>query len=66
MLMMVKKCFFKNGKLHRLDGPAIFHFNGWPSHWDDYYIDGTEYSEEEFWNHPLVMANKLKSILLGE
>lgn len=61
-----QKMFFKNGKLHRLDGPAIFHFNGWPSDWDDYYIDGKEVSETEFWNHPLVIANKLKTILLGE
>ncbi len=37
----------KNGKLHRLDGPAV----NW--HWQkakkEYWIEGTQYSEKDYW-----------------
>ena len=37
------KQWYINGKLHRLDGPAVMH----PSY-NEYYIDGKKYSEEDF------------------
>lgn len=46
-------------KNHRLDGPAKIYGNGDCEFW----INGNEYKPEEFWNHPLVIENKIKSIL---
>lgn len=46
-------------KNHRLDGPAKIYVNGDCEFW----IDGDEYGPEEFWNHPLVIKNKLESVL---
>ena len=45
------------GKLHRLDGPAIDS--------DDifYFIRGTHYEEKEYWNHSEVVEYKIKKIL---
>ena len=38
------KKWYKDGKRHRLDGPAVEYANG-TKHW---YVDDKEYSEEEF------------------
>lgn len=45
------------GKLHRIDGPAVEFANGEGNGW---WIDGVEYEEEEFNNHPLVIAHREK------
>ena len=48
-----------HGAFHRLDGPAII----WSSGYASYYVNNVEYSEQEYWNHPLVIAYKLEKIL---
>lgn len=45
---------------HRLNGPAIEYDYGGYKGW---YIEGKEYTEEQFWNHPLVVENKFNKIL---
>ena len=45
---------------HRLYGPAVQYDDGRYKAW---YIEGKEYTEEQFWNHPSVIENKLKEIL---
>lgn len=52
---------------HRLDGPAVLYsfVDGTIAEFgDEFWVDGTCYTEEEYWNHPLVVEEKLKSILL--
>lgn len=45
---------------HRLDGPAIeYTANGLKM----YYVNGVQFLEEKFWNHPEVIKNKLENIL---
>lgn len=51
--------WFKNGKCHRLGGPAITNFNGR----EHYYIYGEWMTPKEYWEHPLVIEYKLNSIL---
>lgn len=52
--------WFQNGLYHRLDGPA------WKCReHHTYYIKNREYTEEEFWNQPEVIRNKLNKILQG-
>jgi len=51
-------CYYENGELHRIGGWA--YKNG------DcvmYYLQGYEYTEKEYWNHPLVVEYKAKEIL---
>lgn len=48
---------------HRLDGPAIIR---WERYLPDLFvINSFNYTEEEFWKHPLVQQNKLEAILKG-
>lgn len=54
-------CYFKNGTVHRLDGPAIEYNNGR----QEYYINGSYSFEEYYWSNPLVVnypPNILKKI----
>ena len=73
--------WYKEGQLHRIDGPAIIQ-KGWRKiwyqhnhihrldgaavEWDDghktWYVHGTNYTEEQHKNHPLVIKLKLKMI----
>ena len=56
--------WYKHGKLHRLDGPAVnFHS---PGDEDDFYIEGQLLEPCAFWNHPLVVEEKLKRIFETE
>ena len=38
------KVWYKDGRLHRTDGPAFIDFSGYKEWW----INGIEYSKEEF------------------
>lgn len=58
--------YMLDGKWHRVDGPADFtidyitKISVRTQYWiNDHKIN----SEEDYWNHPLVMKNKLNSIL---
>ena len=51
-----------NGKYHRLDGPAVMLFQGETQFW----IDGRNFSQENYWKHPMVIKNKLELILQKE
>lgn len=53
--------WYKNGKLHRLDGPACTYFTFAP----DYYIEGANYSKERFYAHPVVKI-RINLTLWGE
>jgi hypothetical protein len=44
--------WFENGKIHRLDGPAMI----WPDGKRHYYVHGMNCSEENYWKHPEVIA----------
>ena len=55
------KIWYENDKRHRLNGPAVINQNGWQE--EEFWIDDTEYEEEDYWQHPLVVKNKLSSIL---
>ena len=46
------KFWYLNGKLHRIDGPVAEYTNG-NKFW---YLNDKEYSEEEYWKHPEVVA----------
>lgn len=53
--------YYKDGYKHRLDGPAIV--GKMVGGKDQYWIDGHEISEVEYWNHPLVIEYRLENIL---
>ena len=60
------KQWIVHGKLHRTDGPAeieIHHTKDSIEEYKTWYIDDTEYSIEEYWNHPTVVEYKLNEIL---
>lgn len=50
-----KLTWIEKGNYHRLNGPSTE--EGY------FYIGGIRYSEENFWNHPLVVEYKLEQIL---
>jgi len=50
--------WMKNGELHRLDGVAYVSKQTY-----GYWIHNKSYSEINFWNHPLVIENKLNQII---
>jgi len=50
------RCWHKNGKLHRLSGPAIIRPNGK----NEYWIDGNQYSFKQYGCHPLLIIKKLE------
>jgi len=52
------KEYFQNGKLHRLDGPARI----WPDGTEQYWIDGVQYSKEEF----LAETNPVKELTVAD
>ena len=55
--------WMKDGMWHRLDGPALSS-KDFPN---TYWINDKAVSDEDFYNHPLVLKHKLDSILaLGE
>jgi len=54
--------FLKNKKPHRINGPARISI-GPQKTYNFFYIDSRCYSEEKYWNHPLVIKNKLNSII---
>ena len=47
-------CHYKNGKLHRLDGPAMEHELATP----EYYVEGKKYSKARFNKIPEVIMYK--------
>lgn len=51
--------WMKNGRFHRLDGPALID----AIHGVEYSIDHCVLGEKEYWEHPLVLNHKLKTIL---
>jgi len=51
-----------NGKYHRLDGPAIIYFHGETHFW----IYGKKFNPKDYWEHPMVIKNKLELILQQE
>lgn len=53
------KIWYENDKRHRLDGPAYID----SKNKNEYWIDDIKYDEEDYWQHPLVVKNKLSSIL---
>lgn len=63
-------CYLKqwvvNGKLHRTNGPAeieIHYTQDSSIEYKTWYIDNIEYSEDDYWNNPLVLQYKLSKIL---
>jgi len=52
----------KNGIIHRLDGPSVIgpDFN---STYTEYYIEGLEIKQSEFWKQPAVIETTLKNII---
>ena len=58
--------YYKNGNLHRLDGPAIIEYNRHSSksfYW--WFVDDERLvTEEMFYNHPKVISQKLKMIVI--
>lgn len=48
------KSWYQHDKYHRLDGPAYEEANSYKR----YYINDVSYEEEEYWNHPDVLAFK--------
>jgi len=57
------KVYYIEGKIHRLDGPAVMWANGE----EEYWINGEELSKEEFEKHPerLKFLGKEHLICLG-
>ena len=55
-------CHFKEGKLHRLDGPALY-TNMKNNHWGIFAVYGKVLSEEDYWKHSYVSDNKLTKII---
>lgn len=57
-------------KFHRLTGPALVYLDVRFKHkkvaYVEYWINDKQYSQLEFFDHPLVIENKLKSILALE
>lgn len=47
-----------NGKVHRVGGPAIK-----TAHKEQFCLFGLEYSEQEYWKHPLLIEYKLNKLL---
>lgn len=54
------KAWLINGRRHRIDGPAYVNIK---SDFNLFFVEGKEYTKEDYWNHPLVVEYKLKSIL---
>ena len=55
-------CWLKQGRLHRIGGPARIYFE---TNAVEYYINGQYFSlfkMNQYWNHPLVVEEKLKRI----
>lgn len=53
------KAWYVNGKLHRMDGPAVEYPNGYRRRCTSisrYHIRGRPYLEKFFWQHPGVIA----------
>lgn len=55
--------WMKEGKWHRIDGPAIINFDDTNNTYSGYWINNNSCSSEEFLVHPLVMKHKLHMIL---
>jgi hypothetical protein len=49
------KRWYCNGKRHRLDGPAVV----WPNGVVAWFIDGKEFTQKQFEQHPLVVFYRL-------
>lgn len=51
------------GQYHKLNGPAvILKIHNKPS-FNEFWIHDVRYNEQEYWQHPLVVENKLNKIL---
>jgi len=50
--------FYRNGVLHRLDGPAISHFM-----FASYYIHGIQHDQKDYEREPLVTERRLLTIM---
>mgnify|MGYP000665088281 CR=1 FL=1 len=50
--------WMENGELHRLDGLAYISKQTY-----GYWIHNKSYSEQQYWNHPLVIKHKLEKIM---
>lgn len=53
--------WYQYGKMHRLNGPARLDL--YCSVYNEYWINDEYYEEEDYWSHPLVIQNKIDSIL---
>ena len=52
-------CVFKNGELHNLYGPSVIWYDGTR----EYFIEGKEYTEEEFNKISFAILNDLEVFL---
>lgn len=55
-------CVSNNHEWHRIDGPAHVWLDG-DEVKQSYWIDDQPHTEEQYWNHPLVIQHKLKQIV---
>lgn len=55
--------WYKNGNRHRLDGPCIIHGFSTSKPYKVFAIEDVDFTEQAYWNHPLVIKNKLDKIL---
>jgi hypothetical protein len=53
------KIWHKNGRLHRLTGPAVINYDGWKG----YFVNDEGMTREQWENHPEVKKYKLQQIL---
>lgn len=60
---IVSHIWMKEGKWHRIDGPAIINLADTDDTYSGYWINNISYSIEEFLEHPLVIKHKLEMIL---
>lgn len=51
--------WLKKLKFHRLDSPAI----QWKNGRNQFFIEDYRLTEENYWNHPIVIKHKLTNIL---
>lgn len=56
----IKQIYMLNGMWHRLDGPAAYYAD---KNKCMFWINDRHFSEQDYWNHPKVVAHKLKEIL---
>lgn len=58
--------WYNHGKFHRNDGPAVINEHSGlfgSGGTKEYWINNEQMSEQDYWNHPLIMEYKLKKIM---